>query len=137
MSGTVLLVSIINGLLIGGVYSLVAIGLTIIFGVMGVGNFAHGTFLMAGMYVAYWLGTVAGVDPYIGIFGSMAFLFVLGWCMQRFLVNRIMDAPHYNQFLLTLGVALLLENTALFLWPDYRQLRVSYQHAGIPIGEGL
>ena len=137
MSGTVLLVAVINGLLIGGVYSLVAIGLTIIFGVMGVGNFAHGTFLMMGMYVAYWLGELAGIDPYIGMFGSMVVLFIWGWNMQRFLLNKIMKAPHYNQFILTLGVALFLENVALYLWPDYRQLRVSYQNVGIPIVEGL
>jgi branched-chain amino acid transport system permease protein len=92
---------------------------------------------MVGMYVAYWLGTLAGVDPYIGMFGSMAFLFIMGWHMQKFLLNKIMDAPHYNQFILTMGVALFLENIALFFWPDYRQLKVSYQNVGIPIREGL
>jgi branched-chain amino acid transport system permease protein len=137
MSGTVLLVSIINGLLTGGIYSLAAVGLTLIFGVMGVANFAHGTFIMAGMYVAYWTFMIAGIDPYLGLLVSMAFLFVWGWFMQKFLVNKIMDAPHYNQFLLTLGVGLFMENLALFLWPDYRQLRLSYQNVGIPISAGL
>ncbi len=137
MSGSVLFVSLINGLLTGGIYSLAAVGLTLIFGVMGVANFAHGTFLMAGMYVAYWTFMIAGIDPYLGLVVSMAVLFIWGWYMQKFLINRIMDAPHYNQFLLTLGVSLFMENLALFLWPDYRQLRLSYQNVAIPISAGL
>jgi branched-chain amino acid transport system permease protein len=137
MSGNVVMISIISGLLTGGIYSLAAVGLTLIFGVMGVANFAHGSFLMAGMYVNYWLFVLVGVDPYIGVFASIAFLFVWGWYMQKFLVNKIMDAPHYNFFLLTIGVSIFMENLALFLWPDYRQLKVSYQQVGIPIGPGL
>jgi branched-chain amino acid transport system permease protein len=137
MSGTVLGTAIINGLLSGGVYSLAAIGLTLIFGVMGVANFAHGSFIMVGMYVCYWMSILGGIDPYISLLVSMVFLFVLGWYMQKYLVNKIMDAPHYNTFLLTLGVALFLENIALFLWPDYRYLRVSYQNKSIPLFSGL
>ncbi len=129
--------AIINGLLIGGVYSLSAIGLTLIFGVMGVGNFAHGTFLMAGMYVVFWLHRLFGIDPYIGLIPAMVLMFAWGWLIQKHLVNRIMDAPHYNGFLLTLGVMLFMQNSALFLWPDYRALLVSYQQSAIPIGLGL
>lgn len=137
MSATVLATSIISGLLTGGVYSLAAIGLTLIFGVMGIANFAHGTFLMAGMYVAYWLFALLGVDPYLGVFVAFAALFAWGWCVQKYFVNKILEAPHYNQFLLTLGIAIFMENLALFLWPDYRQLRVSYESAGISVGGGL
>jgi len=137
MSGSILLVSIINGLLTGGIYSVTAIGLTLIWGVMGVSNFAHGTFLMAGMYVTYWLFVLVGIDPYLGLFGSMAFMFVWGWLVQKYLINKIMDAPHYNQFLLTVGISIFMENFVLFLWPDYRQLIVSYQNAGIALGPGL
>jgi ABC-type branched-subunit amino acid transport system permease subunit len=136
MSGTVVGTAIINGLLTGGVYSLVAIGLTLIWGVMGVANFAHGAFLMVGMYTAYWLFALAGIDPFLGIFASMAVMFIVGWYMQKYLVNKIMDAPHYNQFLLTIGVSIFLENLALFLWPDYRQLNVSYRSIAFSVGAG-
>jgi len=117
MSGNVLGTAIINGLLSGGVYSLAAIGLTLIFGVMGVANFAHGSFIMVGMYVCYWVSTLCGIDPYISLLASIVVLYAMGWYMQKFLVNKIMDAPHYNTFLLTLGVGLFLDNIALFLWP--------------------
>lgn len=137
MSATVLGTAIISGLLTGGVYSLAAIGLTLIFGVMGIANFAHGTFLMAGMYVAYWLFELIGLDPYVSVLASCALMFGWGWYMQKYLVSKILAAPHYNQFLLTLGVAIFMENLALFLWPDYRQLRVGYQTAAISIGGGL
>jgi branched-chain amino acid transport system permease protein len=137
MSGNLLAVAIINGILLGGIYGLTAVGLTLIFGVMGVANFAHGAFLMVGMYIAYWLFALLKIDPFIGVFGSMAFLFVMGWFIQKHLINRIMDAPHYNQFVLTLGIMLFLENIALFLWPDYRQLRISYGNAGITLSRGV
>ena len=81
--------SLINGLLLGGVYSLVAVGLTLIFGVMGIANFAHGTFLMAGMYIAYWLFKLVGIDPYISLFVAMGALFLYGWYVQKYLVSKI------------------------------------------------
>lgn len=104
MSTSVLITAVINGILIGGVYSLTAVGLTLIWGVMGVANFAHGAFLMIGMYIAYWLFTLVGIDPYLGLFLAMGVMFAGGWYMQKYIVNRMMDAPHYNQFLLFLGI---------------------------------
>jgi branched-chain amino acid transport system permease protein len=136
MSGSVLITAIVNGVLSGGVYSLTAVGLTLIWGVMGVANFAHGGFLMVGMYITYWLATLVGIDPYICLLGSVGVMFAAGWYIQKSMVNRMMDAPHYNQFLLFLGLNIFLENLALFLWPDYRQLKVSYQGAAISIGGG-
>jgi branched-chain amino acid transport system permease protein len=112
-------------------------GLTLIFGVMGTANFAHGTFLMVGIYVAYWLFVLMGIDPYIGMFAAMALMFVFGWYVQKYLVSKIMDGPHYYTFLLTVGILIFIENTILFLWPDYRQLQVSYSTAGISITSGL
>ena len=103
----------LSGLLFGGVYSLMAVGLTLIFGVMRVVNFAHGDMMVWGMYLAYLLAVRAGVDPYLGWAGCAAALFVLGFAVQRTLVDRIMDAPHEMQILLMLGVALVLENVAL------------------------
>ena len=105
--------SLLNGVLFGGVYSLMAVGLTLIFGVMRVVNFAHGDMMVWGMYLAYLLATRLGVDPYLGFVVCAAALFVLGALVQRGLVDRILEAPHEMQILLMLGVALVLENSAL------------------------
>jgi branched-chain amino acid transport system permease protein len=104
---------LISGILFGGVYSLMAVGLTLIFGVMRVVNFAHGDMMVWGMYLALLLATRAGVDPYLGFVVCAAALFLLGLLVQRGLVDRIVDAPHEMQILLMLGVALVLENAAL------------------------
>jgi branched-chain amino acid transport system permease protein len=125
--------SIVNGFLIGGIYGLTAVGLTLIFGVMGVANFAQGAFVMTGMYLAYWLFVLLGVDPYLSILPAFVFLGLIGWFVQRSLINKIMDAPHYDQFLCTVGIMLILQNLAVFLWPDYRQIRVSYQTLGVQL----
>ncbi len=110
---------LLSGLLFGGVYSLMAVGLTLIFGVMRVVNFAHGDMMVWGMYLAWMLATRLGVDPYVGFVACAAVLFVLGLALQRWLVDRIVDAPHEMQILLMLGVALVLENTALVAFgPD-------------------
>jgi len=110
---TLVLQGIVSGVLFGGVYSLMAVGLTLIFGVMRVVNFAHGDMMVWGMYLAYLLATKAGIDPYAGFVVCAAALFVLGVVVQRGLVDRIIDAPHEMQILLMLGVALVLENAAL------------------------
>jgi branched-chain amino acid transport system permease protein len=88
------------------------------------------------MYIAYWLFTLVGIDPYLGFFVAMGVMFAGGWYMQKYIVNRMMDAPHYNQFLLFLGISIFLESFALFLWPDYRQLQVSYQNVSIYLAPG-
>jgi branched-chain amino acid transport system permease protein len=104
---------LLSGLLFGGVMSLMAVGLTLIFGVMRVINFAHGDMMVWGMYLAWLLATRLGIDPYAGFVVCAAVLFVLGLAVQRGLVDRIVDAPHEMQILLMLGVALILENAAL------------------------
>jgi branched-chain amino acid transport system permease protein len=115
---------LLNGLLFGGVYSLMAVGLTLIFGVMRVVNFAHGDMMVWGMYLAWLLATRLGVDPYVGFVACAAALFALGFVTQRFLVDRIVDAPHEMQILLMLGVALVLENAALAVFgPDPVRVR--------------
>jgi branched-chain amino acid transport system permease protein len=93
-----------------------AVGLTLIFGVMRVVNFAHGDMMVWGMYLAWLLATRLGVDPYLGFVACAAVLFALGWLVQRGLVDRIVEAPHEMQILLMLGVALVLENLALLVF---------------------
>ena len=112
-----------------------AVGLTLIFGVMRVVNFAHGDMMMWGMYLAWLLATRAGIDPYIGFVACAAALFVLGVVIQRVLVDRVVDAPHEMQILLMLGVALVLENSALVAFgPDPQRVRSPLRAATIWLG---
>jgi branched-chain amino acid transport system permease protein len=125
----------VTGLLTGAVYALVAVGLTLIFGVMRVVNFAHGALLMLGMYTAYWLFVLWGVPPYLALPVVFALLFVLGAGIQRGLLQPIAGAPQHTQLLLTLGVMLILENLALFLWsPDFRTLRIAWLEGAVRLG---
>ena len=126
---------LLSGLLFGGVYSLMAVGLTLIFGVMRVVNFAHGDMMVWGMYLAWMLSTRLGVDPYLGFGLCAAALFALGWAIQRGLVHRIVDAPHEMQILLMLGVALVLENAALVAFgPDPQRVRSPLTAATVWLG---
>jgi branched-chain amino acid transport system permease protein len=93
-----------------------AVGLTLIFGVMRVVNFAHGDMMVWGMYLAWLLATRLGLDPYAGFGLCAGALFLLGLVVQRGLVEPILDAPHEMQILLMLGVALVLENSALLVF---------------------
>lgn len=136
MNFTYILQTLLDGLLLGGVYSLVAIGLTLIFGVMKVINFAHGALMMLGMYATYWAFALLHIDPYASILISIPVLFLVGVCFQKFLINPIINAPAHNQLLLTLGVCLFLENLVVFLWsPDYRVLRTPYEFVYFYIGD--
>jgi branched-chain amino acid transport system permease protein len=132
---TLLVQGVLSGLLFGGVYSLMAVGLTLIFGVMRVVNFAHGDMMVWGMYLAYMLATRVGVDPYVSFPVCAAALFALGLAVQRGLVDRIVDAPHEMQILLMLGVALVLENVALVAFgPEPTRVRSPLAAATIWLG---
>jgi branched-chain amino acid transport system permease protein len=121
--------------LFGGVFSLMAVGLTLIFGVMRVVNFAHGDMMVWGMYLAWLMATRAGIDPYVGFLVCAAALFVLGFVVQRVLVQRVVDAPHEMQILLMLGIALVLENTALLLFgPEPQRVRSGLAQATVWLG---
>jgi branched-chain amino acid transport system permease protein len=132
---TLVLQGLVSGLLFGGVYSLMAVGLTLIFGVMRVVNFAHGDMMVWGMYLAYVLASRAGIDPYLGFVLCAAALFVLGLVVQRGLVDRIIAAPHEMQILLMLGVALVLENVALVAFgPEPTRVRSPLGDAALWLG---
>jgi branched-chain amino acid transport system permease protein len=107
---------IVNGLFTGGIYSLVAVGLTLIYGVMIIVNFAHGEFLMLGIYVAFWAFTLFGVDPYLVIPVALLLVFGLGVMIQRGLVQRVLDAHPLNQIILLVGVSTLLMGLAQFFF---------------------
>ena len=100
MSPEIFFQIIVNGLFTGGIYSLVAIGLTLIYGVMVIVNFAHGEFLMLGIYVAFWAWTLMDLDPYVAIPIAFVMIFGLGALIQRGLVQRVLDAHPLNQIIL-------------------------------------
>src|SRR5262245_17036977 len=103
---------VISGLLAGALYSMVALGLGLIFGVMRVLNVAHGPLLMLGAYTTFWLFRWLGLNPYLSLLVSMPLLFGVGAALQRGLVRRVVDAPELSSLLLTFGVAIALVNLA-------------------------
>ena len=121
MDSTLALQLLVQGILLGGIYGLIAMGLSLIFGVMGVINFAHGQMMVMAMYVSYWIFALLGIDPYVSLIFSAAAIFVLGYAIQASLVNRILDYPEAMQVLPLVSLGLILENTALLFWgPDPR-----------------
>jgi len=135
MDPTVFAQAIVSGILIGGLYVLISIGLTLIFGVMRVINFAHGDLMMVAMYVTYWLFTLYGIDPYISLVVTIPILFVIGSVIQRFLIDRVLAGPQESQLFLTLGVMLVVQNLALLFWKaDYRAINTYYTGAVIRLG---
>src|SRR3954468_4411932 len=127
-----LMQAILSGVLIGGVYALVGVGLTIIFGVMRVINFAQGELVMAGMCCTFWLFTFAGIDPFVSVVITMPVLFLLGALLQWTLINRVLNALPQNQILLTIGIGLVLSNLAMLAFTsDYRILSTSYSSSSV------
>lgn len=127
--------ALLDGTLMGGVYALAALGLSLIFGVMKITNFAHGAMMTVGMYAVYVVSTSLGISPYIALIFAAVTLFALGYIIQHFLIDRISDAPTHNQLLLTLGVAYILENGLLAVFsPNYKSLDVDDFDGAIQLG---
>jgi branched-chain amino acid transport system permease protein len=128
--------SLISGVLQGGTFALVGIGLTLIFGVMRIINFAHGDLLMVGMYLTYFAFKVLGIDPYLSLLLSFPLMFLLGAVLQKVFINRVLDALPQNQILLTIGIGLVLSNLAMmFFTSDYRILSTSYSSSSVKLGD--
>ncbi|MGZ4807716.1 MAG: branched-chain amino acid ABC transporter permease [Thermoanaerobaculia bacterium] len=126
--------ALISGILIGGVYALIGIGLTIIFGVMRVINFAHGDLLMVGMYATYYLFTLLHVDPFLSIVITIPLMFLFGALLQKVLINRILSAKPQNQILLTIGLGLIMSNTVMLAFTsDYKILTTKYSSSSVSI----
>ena len=131
---TVLLQSLISGILIGGVYALIGIGLTIIFGVMRVINFAHGDIMMIGMYLTYNLFTLAGIDPFASVLITIPLMFLFGGFLQKVFINRVLNSLPQNQILLTIGLGLIMSNTMMLIYTsDYKILTTSYSSSSVNI----
>ena len=132
---TTLAQAVVNGLLIGGIYALVSIGVTLIFGVVKIVNFAQGEFVMIAMYISYFLSASFGVDPLVSLVVSMPVLFVVGVLLQHFLIRRVLALGDMPQIFLTFALSLLLVNVALLLFTaNYRTVQTSYSETALQLG---
>jgi branched-chain amino acid transport system permease protein len=130
-----LLQSIIDGILLGGIYGVIAIGLSLVFGVLGIVNFAQAEFLMLGMYAAFFMWRYFGLDPMVGAFFALLVGFLVGYLAQRYLVSRVMKAPASSQIFLTVGIMIVIENAALLAFgSDYRSVQTPYQTMSLNLG---
>jgi branched-chain amino acid transport system permease protein len=128
-NGVVVTQAVVTGILTGGVYGLVAMGLTLIFGVLDIVNFAHGAFLALALFVTYGTVQSTGMHPYLALLVAVPVMFCLGWLVQFTVLNRAMGRPLENQLLITLGISLLIENgLLLFLGADPRSVRFPGDH---------
>jgi branched-chain amino acid transport system permease protein len=128
----------INGLLIGGIYTLVASGLTLIYGVLHIINFAHGSLLMLAMFGVFYLLTKLGIDPYLSLFIMVPAMYLLGYLLYKGLIGRLSGGKDENILMITLGLSILIENLALlFFKGDTRTISVSYSDTMVPIGPAL
>jgi branched-chain amino acid transport system permease protein len=126
----VLLQTLISGVLLGGLYALIGIGMTIIMGVMKIINLAHGELMMVAMYIAYVLYAQFHLDPYASVFIATPVLFLLGMAIQRYLIDPVLKVDSIlpeNQVILTVGIGMVLANIATIIFTsDYRQTPVDY-----------
>lgn len=122
--------TLVQGILLGGLYALLGIGMTLIMGVMKIINLAHGELMMVAMYAAFWLFTLYGVDPYVSILFTAPLLFLLGMLLQKTLISPVLKVDSIlpeNQVILTVGIGMVLSNLATMLFSsDYRSTPVSY-----------
>ena len=122
-------------ILLGGIYALIAVGLTLIFGVMRVVNFAHGEFVMLGMYLAFWAFTLLGLDPYVVLVVSLPLFFLAGLLSYRLVMRPIVHESHNVQIFTTVGLSIALQNLALVLWTgDFRFVRPAYYSVVVRLG---
>lgn len=130
---TLLLQQLVLGVLLGGVYVAVAIGFSLVWGVLNIVNLAHGALVVIGGYFTWWLFS-RGVDPFISLPLDAVLLFVIGYVLQRGLINRVIRAPLFFTLLLTFGVNLVAINVLLYFFSaDFRSVTPSYAGSGLDI----
>jgi branched-chain amino acid transport system permease protein len=135
---TILGAAAINGLLIGGIYTLVASGLTLIYGVLHIITFAHGSMLMLAMFGVYYLLMKLGIDPYMSLIIMVPAMYLLGYLLYKLLIGRLAQGKDENILLITLGLSILIENLALmFFKGDTRTISVSYSDTMVELGPTL
>jgi branched-chain amino acid transport system permease protein len=127
--------AIIDGLLIGGVYAVISIGLTLVYGVMGIINFAHAEFLAVGMFTAWFSWSLLGLDPVAAAPLSFVVAFALGWMIETSLISRVLKAPPVAQIFLTVGLLIAMENGYLLLFgSQYRSVTTVTQTMSLSLG---
>src|ERR1044071_1810434 len=135
LSPVILVPAVLNGLLTGAVYALVALGLTLIYGVLHIINFAHGALLTVAMFAAFFAYKLFGLDPYLAALGLAPIFFCLGYALQRFVIGPAAHGEDRNILLVTLGLAVVIENALLYAFrADTRTLDLPYAFDTIQVG---
>ena len=135
---SILWASVLNGVTTGAVYALIALGLTLIYGVLHIINFAHGASLMMALYGVYFLKERLGIDPYLALPVVVPLMFVLGYVLQRVVINRASHGKDENILLVTLGLSIVMENLALlFFKSDTRTIDTAYTLTTWSIGSAM
>jgi branched-chain amino acid transport system permease protein len=135
LSPVILLPAILNGLMTGAIYALVALGLTLIYGVLHIINFAHGALLTAAMFAAFFAYTLLGLDPYLAVFLLAPLFFIAGYALQRFVIGPAAHSDDRNFLLVTLGLAIVIENTLLYFFrADTRTIDLPYAFDVVELG---
>ena len=135
LSPAILIPAVLNGLMTGAVYALVALGLTLIYGVLHIINFAHGALLGAALFAAFFAFSLLGLDPYLAVFLLAPAFFVLGYALQRFVIGPASHGDDRNMLLVTLGLAVVIENALLYVFrADTRTIEVPYAYQTIDVG---
>ena len=135
---SILFASVLNGITTGAVYALIALGLTLIYGVLHIINFAHGASLMVALYGVYFLKEQLGIDPYLALPIMVPAMFALGYILQRGVINRASHGKDENILLVTLGLSIILENLALlFFKSDTRNIETAYTLTTVNIGPAM
>lgn len=134
-SSAILVPAVLNGLLTGALYALVALGLTLIYGVLHIINFAHGALLTAAMFAAFFAHRLLGLDPYLAAVILTPAFFALGYALQRFIIGPASHGEDRNYLLVTLGLAIVIENALLYAFrADTRTIHLSYAFEVIELG---
>jgi branched-chain amino acid transport system permease protein len=125
---------LVNGLLAGGILAVVALGFSLVWGIMNIINLAHGAFVMVGAYITYVLFTSLHVDPFLSVPVSFALMFALGYLVQKYVINWVVRAPILTTFLLTFGLSLLVVNVALLIFSgDSRAVTPAYSGSNFTV----
>jgi branched-chain amino acid transport system permease protein len=135
LSASILIAAVLNGLMTGAVYALVALGLTLIYGVLHIINFAHGALLTAAMFAAFFANRSLGLDPYVAVFALAPLFFAFGYGLQRFVIGPAAHGDDRNILLVTLGLAIVIENALLYAFrADTRTIDLPYAFDTIEVG---
>ena len=133
MQLSILFPAVVNGILNGALYALVALGLTLVYGVLHIINFAHGALLTAALFAAFYLYRIFGLDPYVAVLVLTPAFFLIGYALQRFVIGPLSHGDDNNILLVTLGLAVIIENGLLFAFRgDTRTVDLSYSFAVVP-----